>query len=287
MVDVQLLVVNRNDRKQVCGIGEIGEIYPRAAGLAEEYLKLPDLTIAQKFVSNWFADDAKWNQQLADGDRSEPWRKHWFGAVTDYTELVITVDTGQMVMSNVICKIADSRFEGSDLNSGEIDTHNLSQHPMHRENVTLVPEIETKRCIISYCCLLIKLTSTRKMEGIEDPIVPGSYFYQQIKDIKTYLRTKLASYAVPTVIVSLSEIPLNPNGKVDKPKLPFQTLSNWLLLQRNLPIKTDLKKDWSSLPKRKCKFENCGLKFAQEPVSIKSGTTRFGRSFYFSYTDDF
>ena len=30
MLNVQLLVVNRNDRTQICGIGEIGEIYVRA-----------------------------------------------------------------------------------------------------------------------------------------------------------------------------------------------------------------------------------------------------------------
>ena len=31
----------------------------------------------------------------------------------------------------------------------------------------------------------------------------------------------MASYAIPTIIVPLVKLPLNPNGKVDKPKLPF------------------------------------------------------------------
>lgn len=52
MTDVQLLVVNRTDRNTVCGVGEIGELFVRAAGLAEGYLGLPDLT-EQKFVKNW------------------------------------------------------------------------------------------------------------------------------------------------------------------------------------------------------------------------------------------
>jgi L-aminoadipate-semialdehyde dehydrogenase len=42
-----------------------------------------------------------------------------------------------------------------------------------------------------------------------------------IKNIKTYLRGKLPSYSVPSVIVPLAKLPLNPNGKVDKPRLPF------------------------------------------------------------------
>jgi L-aminoadipate-semialdehyde dehydrogenase len=54
MKDVQLLVVNRSDKNTICGIGEIGELFVRAAGLAEGYLKLPDLT-AQKFVENWMS----------------------------------------------------------------------------------------------------------------------------------------------------------------------------------------------------------------------------------------
>jgi L-2-aminoadipate reductase len=52
MKDVQLLVINRVNRNSLCGIGEIGELYVRAAGLAEGYLQLPELT-EQKFVTNW------------------------------------------------------------------------------------------------------------------------------------------------------------------------------------------------------------------------------------------
>jgi L-aminoadipate-semialdehyde dehydrogenase len=44
MSNVQLLVVNRDDRNKMCGVGESGEIYVRAGGLAEEYLGLPDMT---------------------------------------------------------------------------------------------------------------------------------------------------------------------------------------------------------------------------------------------------
>ena len=35
MKNVQLLVINREDRTKVCGVGEVGELYVRAAGLAE------------------------------------------------------------------------------------------------------------------------------------------------------------------------------------------------------------------------------------------------------------
>ncbi|EPS97414.1 hypothetical protein FOMPIDRAFT_1166520 [Fomitopsis schrenkii] len=51
MIDVQLLVVNRNDRNVPCAVGEVGEIYVRSGGLAEGYSDA-DAT-AEKFVTNW------------------------------------------------------------------------------------------------------------------------------------------------------------------------------------------------------------------------------------------
>jgi len=40
-------------------------------------------------------------------------------------------------------------------------------------------------------------------------------------DARDHLRSKLPAYAVPTVIIPLKRMPLNPNGKIDKPALPF------------------------------------------------------------------
>ena len=75
MTDVQLLVVNRTDRNIVCGVGELGELFVRAAGLAEGYLKLPELT-EQKFVKNWMG-----KQSLDDGETREdkPWAAYYEG----------------------------------------------------------------------------------------------------------------------------------------------------------------------------------------------------------------
>ena len=59
MLNVQLLVVDQSDRTKHCGIGETGEIYVRAGGLAEGYLGDKVLT-DKKFVENWFIDPASW-----------------------------------------------------------------------------------------------------------------------------------------------------------------------------------------------------------------------------------
>jgi L-2-aminoadipate reductase len=74
MIDVQLLVVNRTDKNLLCGVGEIGDLYVRAAGLAEGYLQLPDLT-KEKFVPNWLTTPNPVQMEHA----QEEWHKYYFG----------------------------------------------------------------------------------------------------------------------------------------------------------------------------------------------------------------
>lgn len=76
--DVQLLVVNQTDPSKLCGIGEIGEIFVRAGGLAEGYLGLPELT-EKKFKKNWFLDPQKWIDEDEARKAGEPWRQHYLG----------------------------------------------------------------------------------------------------------------------------------------------------------------------------------------------------------------
>lgn len=78
MKDVQLLVVNRTDKNTICGIGELGELFVRAAGLAEGYLRLPDLT-EQKFLKNWMSETLPSKSRHANGDLGAPWTAYYFG----------------------------------------------------------------------------------------------------------------------------------------------------------------------------------------------------------------
>lgn len=236
MENVQLLVVNRYDRNLVCGVGEVGEIYVRAGGLAEGYLLLPDAT-AEKFIPNWFVDKDHWATQPIEASASlgTKWQDYWKGP---RDRMYRSGDLGRYGPDgNVECTgRADNqvKIRGFRIELGEIDTH-LSQHPLVRENVTLVRRDKNEeQTLVSY--FVPNETdelnefisdSEENPNGVDDhegyDIVKGLRKYRGlIRDIRNYLKQKLPSYSIPTVFVPLlPKLPLTPNGKVDKAALPF------------------------------------------------------------------
>ncbi|EJD05378.1 large subunit of L-aminoadipate-semialdehyde dehydrogenase [Fomitiporia mediterranea MF3/22] len=227
MVDVQLLVVNRNDRSIPCAIGEVGEIYVRSGGLAEGYSD-PEAT-AQKFVTNWFASGT-WPDTILHPPKglAGPESRYWKG-VRD--RMYRSGDLGRYLPDGIVeCTgRADDqvKIRGFRIELGEIDTH-LSQHPLIRENVTLVRRDKNEeKTLVSY---FVPLEGTALDEYASDvpdaegdrALFSGIRRYRRlIKDIREHLKRKLPSYSVPTVFVPLKRMPLNPNGKIDKPALPF------------------------------------------------------------------
>lgn len=228
MFNVQLLVVNRNDRSQICGVGEVGEIYVRAGGLAEGYRGLPDLN-EEKFINNWFVEDGHWD--YLNENNGEEWREFWQGP---RDRMYRTGDLGRYLPNGdcECCGRADDqvKIRGFRIELGEIDTH-ISQHPLVRENITLVrSNTENEKTLITFVVPnnndeeLARFRTPVPEELQSDQTVKGLAGYHQLaNDIKLFLKKRLASYAIPSLIVVWDKLPLNPNGKVDKPKLQFPT----------------------------------------------------------------
>lgn len=245
MLNVQLLVVNRNDPTQLCGIGEIGEIYVRAGGLAEGYRGLPELN-KEKFVDNWFVEPHHWD--YLNKGQGEPWREFWYGP---RDRLYRTGDLGRYLPDGncECCGRADDqvKIRGFRIELGEIDTH-ISQHPLVRENITLVRKnSDNEPTLITFMVPrfdkpeeLSKYQSSVPEEVKGDPLVKGLLGYQLLaKNIKEFLKKRLASYAMPSLIVVLDRLPLNPNGKFDKPKLQFPTNKQLNLVAQNTITSVD------------------------------------------------
>lgn len=245
MKNVQLLVVNRNDRTQICGVGEVGEIYVRAGGLAEGYRGLPDLN-KEKFINNWFVEEGKWNS--LDTDNGEPWRKYWFGP---RDRMYRTGDLGRYLPNGncECCGRADDqvKIRGFRIELGEIDTH-ISQHPLVRQNITLVRKnANNEPTLVTYMVprfdmddQLSKFQTPISDDVANDQIVSGLIgYYLLAKDIKQFLKKRLASYSIPSLIIVWNTLPLNPNGKIDKPKLQYPTPKQLSLVASHSSINID------------------------------------------------
>lgn len=232
MYNVQLLVVNRHDRTKICAVGEVGEIYVRAAGLAEGYLGTPELT-EQKFVPNWFVNLQRWVERdraiVTASTQTEPWREFYLGP---RDRLYRSGDLGRYTPTgDVECSgRADDqvKIRGFRIELGEIDTH-LSQHPLVRENVTLVRRDKfEEQTLVSYVVPNMKewsswLASQGRKDEVDDESMGDRFrrFRPLQQEVQKFMQSKLPTYAVPSVIVPMRAMPLNPNGKIDKPKLPF------------------------------------------------------------------
>jgi L-aminoadipate-semialdehyde dehydrogenase len=232
MKDVQILVVDREDRTKICNVGEVGEIYVRAAGLAEGYLGNDDLNKA-KFVDSWFVDNAKWieeDKKVAKSVSEEPWREFYKGP---RDRMYRSGDLGRyMETGDVECvgRADDQvKIRGFRIELTEIDTF-ISNHEMVLDNVTLVRRNkDEEQTLVSYFVPnMKKWPKWLEKYGVEDDLSGGEGIQGMLRrfwplgdDIKAYLKTKLPHYGIPEVIIPLTKFPLNPNGKKDKPALPF------------------------------------------------------------------
>lgn len=250
MVNVQLLVVNRHDRTKMCGVGEIGEIYVRAPGLSEGYLRLPDAT-AEKFIPNWFVDSP--NQDDGKDESLVPgndWKEFWKGK---RDRMYRSGDLGRYRPDgNVECTgRADDQIKirGFRIELGEIDTH-LSAHPMVRENVTLVRRDKNEeQTLVAYFVPVqsadAEFASATDDNGDEEngnsnDVRSRRRYRRLIKDIRDNLKKKLPSYAIPSVFVPLVRMPLTPNGKTDKNALPFPDTAQFQATPAAAPKDTKL-----------------------------------------------
>ncbi|KAI9762933.1 MAG: putative NRPS-like protein biosynthetic cluster [Geoglossum simile] len=232
MKNVQLLVVDREDRTKLCKVGDLGEIYVRAAGLAEGYKGDQSLN-GQKFLMNWFVDNGMWVEADKINNKGELWRKYYKGP---RDRLYRTGDLGRYMESgDVECtgraddqvKIRGFRIELNDIDS------NLGQNPLIRDCKTLVRRDRNEEpTLVSYIVPeLREWPQWLKAQGLEDVADEGTdigptkvyskRFRRMQAEVRGHLKGRLPSYAVPTIFIFLNKLPLNPNGKVDKPNLPF------------------------------------------------------------------
>ena len=234
MLDVQLLVVNRDDRTRLCGVGEQGELFIRAGGLAEGYMGDDERTKelnTSKFLQNWFVDPNVWAEQYKkelSAAKPEKWARFYKGP---RDRMYRTGDLGRLRPDgSVECTgriDTQVKIRGFRVELGEIDVL-LSQHPFVRENTTVfrrdkneehtlvtyfIPE--TKRWIQH---LDAKTNGkTLEVESADESMNAMLRRFKSLsQDCKAFLAAKLPKYAVPNMLIPLARMPLsttNPDRK--------------------------------------------------------------------------
>ena len=226
MLDVQLLIIDRDDKNRICDVGEQGELFLRAGGLAEGYLgddeKTRELN-ASKFLTSWFVDGDKWRRDFetaleTGAVKRQPWMDLYKGP---RDRIYRTGDLGRFRPDgSVECtgRVDNQvKIRGFRIELGEIDTH-LSHHQFIRENVTVVRRDQNEEPkLVSYIVPESKRWFQHLKEcGIhvddsEDETMIGMLrrFKSLSDDCKSFLKAKVPQYAVPTMFIPLSRMPLS------------------------------------------------------------------------------
>ena len=178
-------------------IGVYGEICIGGDGLARGYLNGPELT-AERFILNPFSDDPD-ARLYRTGDRA---RYRPDGNI----EFLGRLDN-------------QVKIRGYRIELGEIETV-LNQHPSVKETVVVAVNDGS-----SDSENLKSKTRPERGRSIEDPKSLIAYIVSdeeqlKISELRNFLKEKLPEYMIPSLFVVLEELPLLPNGKVDRSRLP-------------------------------------------------------------------
>ena len=166
-------------------IGAHGEIYIGGVGVSYGYLNQPELT-AQKFIADPFSDKP--------------------GA-----QLYKTGDLGRYFPDGTLEFIGridhQIKLRGYRIELGEIEVA-LIQHPAIQQAVVVAPEAAPdERRLVAFI-----LANDRDVADAEPPVVMAD-------GLRNYLKKLLPRYMIPASFVFVDQIPLTPNGKIDREAL--------------------------------------------------------------------
>jgi amino acid adenylation domain-containing protein len=179
-------------------IGVVGELYMAGDGLARGYLYRPDLT-AERFIPNPFSASGERMYRSGDLGRYLP------GGEIDY-----------LGRSDDQVKIRGFRIE-----LGEIEAA-LTKLPLVRECVVMARADGAPAGTVGHKRLVAYLVMQDQTNNPADAITDDAA--QDTGQLSAHLRhallQSLPDYMVPSFFIPLRQMPLNPNGKIDRKALP-------------------------------------------------------------------
>jgi len=165
---------------QAVPIGIPGDLYIGGDGLARGYLNRPELT-SEKFVANPFNNNPN-SRLYRTGDRAK--------YLADGNIEFLGRDDNQV-------KIRGHRIELEEIENI------LNRHPAVKESVIVARD---------------RIPSGEK--DLVGYVVLNKASAADLNDVRRFLTIKLPEFMIPNVLMILEALPLMPNGKIDRSKLP-------------------------------------------------------------------
>lgn len=173
--------------QKILPIGAVGELHIGGVGVAKGYLNQPDL-FKDKFIYKVFS-----NRNLNDSQK-----------------IFKTGDLVRWTPDGNIEYLGRNDFQVK-INGHRVELQEVENKLMSYKGIKQCIVLVTKLKDQSHTCLIGYYVSDNKL--IEEKILK-------------YLRKNLPEYMIPRILISIEEIPLNLNGKLNKDLLPLPIISN-------------------------------------------------------------
>jgi amino acid adenylation domain-containing protein len=191
--NTELLVLDKY--MSLCPVNVTGELYIGGDGVASGYLNNPELT-AEKFVNLLATKDTKEHEEIK------------FFLTPNTNTLYRTGDLVRWLLDGNIEFLGridqQVKIRGFRIETGEIEKHLLETEEINEAVVIPVDVKDREKYLCAY-------------------IVTGKEI--NIFDLRQRLFACLPDYMIPSYIITLDRIPLSPNGKVDRKRLPVPELT--------------------------------------------------------------
>ena len=171
-----------------CPIGAPGELYIGGAGLARGYLNQEALT-KERFIPNPFAQEL----DLPASDR-----------IYKTGDLVRWLPDGNIEYLGR--RDFQVKIRGFRIELGEIENV-LAKHQSIAQVTVIAQQKEEQKYLVAYYVIA------------KDQNTPA------VEDLRAYLSPTLPDYMVPSAFIQLDEMPLTPNGKINRRALPEPDMS--------------------------------------------------------------
>jgi non-ribosomal peptide synthase protein (TIGR01720 family) len=240
-------------------VGVSGEIYIGGVGLARGYLNRPDLT-AERFIPNPFVNEKEIvsEQGCSITEQCPSLRLYRTGDLARY------LPDGNIEFLGRIddqVKIRGFRIELGEIESTLTTLHNVAQ------TVVIAREDEPgDKKLVAYIVphedIFISLSSESTFtssSGDSFSVLNGDIIPTLTEDLRNHLARSLPDYMIPSFFVYLDQIPLTPNGKVDRKSLPTPDLTLRQLGDIYVAPQTVVEQELSSIWGEVLKIEKIGV----------------------------